>query len=316
MALLVFRFYTLSKDGFTAMMSTDYPGERFELGGKGGRGVFSYAYSILFPYVEINNPCEASGMLSFFPMPIIVAILYLIRNFKKKDFEKMKFLIPMILVTGLLSLWTFFENSRILAKLTFLYMVPPTRCCVPLGFAVLIILIYLLGNLNKEDVIVNNKIIKRIIAVLTSIFVMYFAVKIDNSSDMVLRGFRIYICGIITLYGIYQVMNINQEEGKRRTIATLIVVGLLTGATVNPIQYSTSVLTSKPIAKEVQKIVEEDSENNLWICDNTEFFISNYFIANGAKVLNSTNVYLCYKSYKLIYNFFLIYYSQLYSYIY
>ena len=68
-------------------------------------------------------------------------------------------------------------------------------------------------------------------------------------------------------------------------------MAILTGATVNPIQKGITVLTEKPLAKEVKNIVENDSENNLWITDNTIFYMPNYLLASGAKVINSTNVY-------------------------
>ena len=68
-------------------------------------------------------------------------------------------------------------------------------------------------------------------------------------------------------------------------------MAIITGATVNPLQKGISVLTDKPLAQKVQEIVAEDSENNLWITDNTSFFMPNYLLASGAKVLNSTNVY-------------------------
>ncbi len=289
MGLVLFRFYNHSIEGFSIMMNTDYPGERFELGGGGGKAVFSYVYSLLFPYIEIGNPCEASGMISFFPMPILIALLYIIRNYKKKDLQKIDFLIPMISISLLLMLWTFRENSQLFAKLTFLYMVPPTRSSVPLGFSQLLILIYLLGNLNQEDVIVKNKKIKICLTAILSIFVMYYALKYDN--DMAMTGIRIYICGLISLFAIYQIWNINLEENKKNLIILLIIIGIITGATVNPIQKGISVITSKPISQQIQKLSNEDEDKNLWLVDNTAFFVPNYFLANGARVINSTNVY-------------------------
>ena len=77
-------------------------------------------------------------------------------------------------------------------------------------------------------------------------------------------------------------------------------MALVTGTTVNPIQKGISVLTDKPLAKETQKIVKEDPENNLWITDNTISYMPNYLLASGAKVLNSTNIYPNFNLYKTV----------------
>ena len=81
----------------------------------------------------------------------------------------------------------------------------------------------------------------------------------------------------------------------------LIPVAILTGATVHPIQKGISVLTDKPVAKKTQEIVSQDKENNLWICDSTNFMTNNYLLASGAKIINSTNLYTNFDLYKTLY---------------
>ncbi len=83
----------------------------------------------------------------------------------------------------------------------------------------------------------------------------------------------------------------NKEKNKKYLIYLIMLIAIITGPTVNPIQKGISVLTEKPVAKEIQKIVDENESQNLWIADNTEFYMSNYLLCNKAKVINSTNTY-------------------------
>ena len=77
-------------------------------------------------------------------------------------------------------------------------------------------------------------------------------------------------------------------------------MAIMTGAFVNPIQKGISVITDKPVSKEIQKIVNDDSNNNLWFTNNTSFFIPGYLLANGAKVINSVNTYPNFDLYKIV----------------
>ena len=65
----------------------------------------------------MDNPCENSNMLSLYPIPIIVALIYLWNMRKNEEFKKhLDFLIPLLLVTLLLSIWTFFVNNKLLVN--------------------------------------------------------------------------------------------------------------------------------------------------------------------------------------------------------
>ena len=185
------------------------------------------------------------------------------------------------------------------AKITLLYMTPAGRLAVPLGFSQILLIVYMLGNFTKEDIILKNEIIKKAGTVLASISIMYIALKTDMN---ILQNhpMYIYICGLILVYGIYQIVNINEEKNKKRLIMLLIPVAILTGATVHPIQKGISVLTDKPVAKKTQEIVSQDKENNLWICDSTNFMTNNYLLASGAKIINSTNLYTNFDLYKTV----------------
>lgn len=286
------RYYMMSKDVLTIEMNTDYPGERFEIGGDASATLFSYVYSMFFAYQEqISNPCEISGMLSIYPIPMIIALIFLIRSKNKK--QHFAFLIPMLAIGLLLGVWCAIPTNNIIAKVTLLYMSPATRAAVPLGFLQILLMVYVMGNIKEEDKLVGKNLAK-ILAIILSIFILSIAIRTDM--EHVLGNLRSYICGIILLAEVYLLFTINNKNSQNALIAILITTALITGISVNPIQRGTSVLIDKPVAKEVQKIVKEDPYNNLWLVEN----FPNYYLASGAKVLNSVNTYPNFELYKKI----------------
>jgi hypothetical protein BBIF_0050 len=292
-------YFVKSADALKLITGTDYPGKRFETGGKEIKTIFSYVYSIIFPYKidTIGNPCELSSMISFYPIPMLIALIYLVRNIKTK--KHFSFLILMLIISIVYSIFMVFGVNEMFAKITLLYMTPAGRLAVPLGFSQILLIVYMLGNFTKEDIILKNEIIKKAGTVLASISIMYIALKTDMN---ILQNhpMYIYICGLILIYGIYQIVNINEEKNKKRLIMLLMPVAILTGATVHPIQKGISVLTDKPVAQKTQEIVSQDKENNLWICDSTNFMTNNYLLASGAKIINSTNLYTNFDLYKTV----------------
>lgn len=286
------RYYILSKDVLSAVSSTDYPGERFETGGGGITALFSYVYSFFFPYEEnISNPCEISGMLSIFPIPMIVAFIYLIKN--KNRTKHFSFLIPALVIGLFLSIWCLMPTNTFIAKFTFMYMVPGARAVVPLGLLQILVMIYIMGNIQEEEKVCKTSIAK-VLAVILSIVILSIAINTDVEN--VLGNLKSYICGLILCVEIYLLLTINKQSSKNGLIALLIPIAILTGATVNPIQKGISVLTDKPIAKKVQEIVKEDAENNMWLAID----LPNYYLASGAKVINSVNTYPNFDLYKTI----------------
>lgn len=280
------RYLYMSSDALQATMNTDYPGSRFEIGGDGLKVIVSYVYSFLFPYFNVDNPCEFAGMISFYPIPMILAIIYLIRNKDRKT--HMGFFIPLLILSTIFSIFVLFRTNELFAKITLLYMSPARRLAVPLGFIQILLLVYLLGINNKETKLMKDDIAK-VAAILFNIIIFSLAVK--TAPVNLLGALKSYCCGLILVIFLYLILTMNNEKNKKLLLIGLAGMTIITGATVNPIQKGISVLTDKPLAKQVREIVINDSENNLWITDNTNFYIPNYLLASGAKVINSTNVY-------------------------
>lgn len=281
MGLLGLRYYMLSSDTLKAVMNTSYPGERFEIGGDGTVNIWGYIYNIFTPYKDTTNPCESSTMISFYPIPVIIAIIYMIRN--KKGYS---FIIPLTLLSVLFSVWTFCQTNEMFAKITLLYMVKAKRITIPLGLIQSYFIIYVLGHIEKKDIILKDGIAK-IVAMFSTVAIMYVALKYFPSEYVgSLLG---CVAGVILVTAIYLMFNL-KEHNKKELIIFLIIYSLACGLTVNPIIKGTDIIYETSLAKKVQEIVENDSEG-LWIVDSYGAPISNYITANGARTLNCTNYY-------------------------
>lgn len=284
-ALLLGRWYMLSKDTLAAEMNTDYPGERNEVGG-GALNLYSYFYNIFFPTEEYLNPCEYSSMLSLFPIPLILGLIYVIRN--KKDLH---FWIPMLVVGGFLSIWCVYGFPEFLAILTKMSMSTAGRASIPLGTVCIYILIYLIGNFETDDKLIN----KKLSYVLSGIFILFIIYKAKTTIGFAeefhyLDKFKILLGGEIFLALIFGVLNINNEKIKNYTIYGLIAVALITGLGVNPVIRTTDVLYTKPVAIKMQEIKKENPDA-IWAVNDAGWYKNDYAVANGIRTINSTAVY-------------------------
>jgi len=280
LGLICFRYYNFSKDTIKAVMNSDYPGERLELGGNAILNMFSYTYNFLMPFKSIGNPCEHSAMLSFFPIPMIIAFIYMLKE------RKYKFILPMLIISSLLFVWVTFSTNILFAKLTMLFMVQPARAVIALGLAQIYLLIYLLSNIKYK--IINIK--KRYLFII-SLVLSVLLVKIANYR--LVPGYLNYLTGFILVFilfsVIYLILNLDKDKNKKILLYILIALPILNGAFVNPIIKGTSVIYKKPVAIEIRKILAEN--NSKWMTDNVNLTMANYLIANGAKVVNCTNYY-------------------------
>lgn len=282
---LLVRWFALSGDTINAIMHTDYPGERREVGG-GATILYAYFYNLFFAYKYCPNPCEASSMLSFYPLPILLSVIYVILN--RKDKKHWKFFLPAISVSLFLTIWCKWGFPEILAKCSLMSMTTAPRATIPLGTLQIYMLIYLFAVIDKE-----TKWFPRIIAYILPIFatgyMMYQAVTTCNLPGYF--GFvKILISTILFGIAIFGIFNSNNEKIKHGTLYVLMFIALVTGIAVNPVIRTTDVIYEKPICSKFAEIREQDPDA-LWLGDDTGIYLNNYMVANGLRTIDSTNVY-------------------------
>lgn len=272
--LFLIRFFLLSKDAMSSIMNTTYPGSRFEIGGNGYQSLFMYLYSTLFPYVDIGNPCENSTFLSFFPLPIILSIIYIIKN--KRNWKDNLLIIGLTLVCILFSTFSFLQFPKILAKITLLYMVPVPRLNIATSFINVLLLILLLDKLNFK----NKKIISFALYIIFIITMLYISNNIFPNYLTYKKELFLFI--LFTILGFLLIF-----LGKKYFAIGLILISLFMTVTINPFMKGINGLYEKPLANELNKYKDE---NATWLSLNS-ITVPNYLVLNGLKVINSTNLY-------------------------
>ncbi len=279
--LLLGRWYMLSKDTIAAVSHTAYPGDRCETGG-GTFTLYAYFYNIFFTFEDFPNPCEYASMLSFFPIPILLGLVYVIRN--KKN---LSFWLPTLVASAFLTIWCKYGFPEILAKITLMSNATAPRATIALGTLNIYMLIYLMGSIQLDDKWIPKKL-TYYLAGFATIYIIYQAKK--TCGFPYIDKFKILAGGEIFLVAIFGILNMQNEKIKNYTIYGLIAIALITGLRVNPVIRTTDIFYTKPVAIKMQEIREENPEA-IWVVNDTGWYINDYSVANGIRTLNSTNVY-------------------------
>ncbi len=278
---ILFRWYSLSSETIKAIMNTKYPGNRESTGG-GIKTIFSYFCNIISPYIYFPNACENSTMLSYFPVPIILAIVYLAKN-KKKDL----FLYLSLIISVFLGIYCFIGFPKMISKLTLLSMSISERAEIALAALNIYVFIYLISKIKEDDKLLSKKS-NIFITILTLICLIISGIYTEQFKYM--NIVQIIVISIIFFIAIYNLLSLNKEKNKKIFYGFTIAIALVTGLFVNPISQGTVLIYEKPISYAVQNIVNKDPEG-IWVVDNMSWMISNYIVANGAKSISSTGVY-------------------------
>ena len=291
--LLLARWYSFSKDTLALEMNTDYPGERQEVGG-GALNIYSYFYNIFFAREEFLNPCEFSAMLSFFPVPLFLGLVYIFRN--KRDFH---FWVPMILVTTFLGVWCVRGFPAWLANITKMSMTTAGRVSIPLGTACIYMLIYLMGNFDEKKEKLLNKKLSIFLAVVFTVFIAYKAYSTIAYKEEFhyLDKFKMYFAGDLFLATILCILNLNDKRFLKIGCGFIVFIALMSGLTVNPVMSTTNVLYEKPIAKKMNEIQDKEPDA-IWAFNDDGWYCNDYPVASGIRVINSTAVYPNFDMYK------------------
>ena len=282
---LLLRFYLLSKDTIDILMNTVYPGNRIVTGGGAFIKHFIYPISLFFGIADYHNPCESAGVYSLFPIPIVLSIIYLIKNKNKKDKDKTKLLILLLVIISIvLTTFTIIKVPEIVAKITLLSMSPTERIVPIIG----IICAYLLVLTVSKIEIKKNW--TKVIILFFTIVGSYIIIKIGSlDRTWFLTSKKLIVSLLFLSITIYLYINSKKTRNYYLLSILLIITGLINLALVNPVNRGTGVLHNSKTAKEIQKIVKKDKDAK-WISIDS-IFLGNYVIANGGKSINSTNIY-------------------------
>ena len=268
-----------SWDTVVAILGSDYPGKRISAGGGELYKYFSQWGNIFFPYkggIINSNPCEMAVFIDLFPIGIIIAVFNMIRK-KKADFLT----IMLLAVYVLISFYCIVGIPEWLAKITLLGKSTQGRAMAAIG---LINVIFLIRGLSEETVSLKTfvSIVLAGIYAVFAVFTSRWAYSIYVSKKLIL------VIAVVAFAIVFLVLNIKKYYIPFCTL--LIVLCLFASMPVNPIQFRLGRLFESDLSEKIGELVKDDPEG-IWVTDNTEVSVANYLIAQGARCINSTQIY-------------------------
>lgn len=146
----------------------------------------SYGYSMFLPFVDTGKNIVYSSFLSIFPLSLILAIVYVYKNEKH-----LEFLLPMILVIVIESIWcmTGLEILGNILKFSGLYM---EVCAAAVSLACVYLYIYMIANIEE-----NIFSMRTSVKVVLGLLVLYFL--IPRPDVFMTKGYMYVLAMLITL---------------------------------------------------------------------------------------------------------------------
>jgi len=293
-ALLFYFLYT-SVDALKAVMNTAYPGKRISTGGDlTFKALFADLSSLILPYKDItySNNCEVSSYIHFSVLFVLLfprMYLYLRKNRSRDRFVGLALFAIVLLVAEFMVIGI----PEFLAKITFL-----SYCNRPLGIYGFVSVLFTIWGFSQiikhKDIL---KIWEKILYPAVYILLNFLAVDED------LTNYLSFSIGTVTfkkasvlilLLALSVVIIMAFIRNKKAFLYVVVAVMVVAGGTVNPIERGAGAVTNHPLSEKITEISEKD--DSYWLCIDTThpisyFAVSNFALANGAKVLSATNFY-------------------------
>lgn len=264
-------------DYVTAIMNTVYPGGRTYYGGFSIDKLCGYLISLTTPYTDFANPSEMGCFYGLFPFSVIVFAYALIQK-KGKNLLMWCLLIPAVIM----GFYCIIPLPHTIAKLTLLTFSMPKRVVDVLGYLNVLMLVAALSELRE---------VKRMKLPVGIIFAgistgMAFIYAYGYCDRKIKLAFLMIITLLTFILEICLVSDVNWQK-KNASQAVIAGIAVITGLSVNPLTCGLDAIYSKPVAKEIKKIVENNPKAK-WIGVDS-IITPDYLIACGARTYNSTN---------------------------
>lgn len=288
---LVLGSFLLTAGEEVKMLSqTVYPGSRISVGGDMKLAdLFTDLTNIRLPYKDSNvaDNCAVSTFNHLGPLFMLYFpfLFYKLRKIDKKNIAIGSTLFIILCIEAWFMLVGFPEW---LSKITLFSYI--NRMKIVYGFTATLFTIWNFNMIVKYF----KKINKKVFFGCSLVFgILYFStITASNIEYMSLKFYILEIIGFIMIAWLFIL--------KKKTLAgvCLMLVIVVSSFTINPIAVGASPIYNHPISQKVEELINEDDGN--WIYAGGPLDIQNFLLANGAKVINSTNFYPDYEKWKLI----------------
>lgn len=272
------------QDYMTATMNTVYPGSRVMYGGYTIYRLKGYLSAVLAPVISFENRSEMGCFYSLFPLSAILYVYVLIRKKGKS------LLMWLLMIPGtLLFLYCYKPLPEKLVTYTLLGFSTPGRASDILGYLNVLMLLIALSEIWRMPKPEKKWVLWVRYAVVTAVcaWSCWSAVQCSYRLDSKkIFALTFLLAGATCVAEICMICG-TKKLTRYLPVAGLSVMILGSALLVNPLMCKADVITSKPFAKEVSRLVEEDPSAK-WIGLDSIIF-GDYLIALGAPTYNSTN---------------------------
>ena len=183
--------------------------------------LFNYLYSAFIPYKNIENGYLIAGLLSLFPVPLLLG-LYSTYKYESNN----KFLFPMVVVNAIETIVYLSPNAEILEiseKITlFSKVLNPQILISAINYTNLLLIIYFISNYNEKIMSFKGTIRFTIISMLFIVVLMQFSIPEAFNS-------RLYITFITIEYSllVFTFLNYKDRRYMKLFLASIILFTLV-----------------------------------------------------------------------------------------
>lgn len=275
----VVSYFYVASEYVEVINSTVYPGKRVNAGGFKLHKLFYYAQAPFYAYQDVGNASEAGVYFNLFPIPTIMAAYCFIKD-KKKDWLTGGLLlvqIPMLIYVTV-------GFPEIVAKILLFSHSTPKRLVDVVGLMQVYFIVIILSR--YKDTVKFPKIAAGIMGIVTAALSIW--ISSYNYPDYLSFVQKAVMFVIIAAASVCLMVSLGKKV-YMIFLAGLIAVSLFTGIYVRPVIKGFDAIYSKPVAKEIQRIIADDRETK-WITQGV-VGLSAYTVACGAPTINSCNIY-------------------------
>lgn len=290
---IVGRFVVTSADDFAVLLGTVYPSGRVTLGGAWKvADTFTSITSLFLPFKDVTqlNNSEVANSVHF--APFFAALLPRMLRDLSRDARGEAIVGRAFAAILFAQLWYMLVGvPRWFADATLL------RYCARMhnvyGWTATLFSVWGLSVLLRRPHLLSPR--ERIAwpaAYVLVYLLMEDEVQRGYFAQFVVRGVVIgpafYVAAACALGAVLLLA----ARGRRHLVAGLVGVGMLVvGATVNPLVTGTSAIWAHPISEQIQALAQDEPWSRWLCCGPMPFPVSNFAMANGARVLTATNFY-------------------------
>jgi len=277
-------WYLRSHDAIQVMLSTAYPGARFETGGWGLGLQFDYVSNLASPYLTTGNACEGSQFLGFFPLPETIAVYYLVR-IRGKD----AMVLALAIVQAIFLVFAQFGFPDWLARFSLLYLTTNSRLTPIISLVSLLLLILLISRREKiAPERLGGKVLFTAVCIAVLLTAIILAVHLMRPEVTPLGHLPVFYLALFFVAAVMLASPLFLPAPSHIIYPIFAIVtsliALIGGAVVNPTMRGITAVTDRPLYTAIQQI--ETTAPGTWIGTG---LLGDYIIMAGAPSITSTN---------------------------